>query len=210
MKRGIPRRGLCLVLAGPSGGGKTSVARALLDAESGLRLSISVTTRPPRPAEREGVDYYFRDQAGFQRLVAQGGLLEWAQVLGLHYYGTPKEPVLGALAAGEDVLFDIDWQGFQSLQSALPGDVVGVFLLPPSMAALRARLEGRGGEDRAEIDRRMERARDEISHAGDFDHVIVNESFEATAALVRGVLASARTATARLSGLGEWIGRLKA
>ena len=208
--RGIARRGLCLVLAGPSGGGKTSVARALLEAETGLRLSVSVTTRPPRPAEREGVDYYFRAVADFQRLVAEGALLEWAQVLGRHFYGTPREPVTAALAAGEDVLFDIDWQGFDSLRSTLPGDVVGVFLLPPSMAALRQRLEGRGGEDPAEIDRRMDRAREEISHAPAFDHVIVNESFDGTVVRVRDVLWAARTATERLIGLRDWIGGLEA
>lgn len=206
---GIPRRGLCLVLAGPSGGGKTSVARALLEAETGVRLSISVTTRPPRPAERDGVDYLFRSVVAFEALVEQGALLEWARVLGRHFYGTPREPVMAALAGGEDLLFDIDWQGFNNLRSALPGDVVGVFLLPPSLAALRRRLEARGGEDRAEIDRRMDRARGEISHAGDFDHVIVNESFDTAVARVRDVLWAARTATERLSGLRGWIGGLE-
>lgn len=198
-----------MVLAGPSGGGKTSVARALLEREAGLRLSVSVTTRPPRPAERDGVDYHFLDQAAFQRLAAEGALLEWAQVLGRHFYGTPREPVMAALGAGEDVLFDVDWQGFNNLRSALPGDVLGVFLLPPSMGALRRRLEARGGEDRAEIDRRMDRAREEISHAPAFDHVIVNESFDTTVAQVRGALWAARTATERLTGLRGWIAGLE-
>jgi guanylate kinase len=205
---GIARRGLCLVLAGPSGGGKSSIARALLQREQHLTLSISVTTRQPRPSEREGLDYYFRSEAEFAALRDAGQLLEWAAVLGRHCYGTLRAPVQAALAAGSDVLFDIDWQGFRSVRAALPGDVVGVFLLPPSLAALEARLAGRGGDGPAEVARRMARARDEISHCAEFDHVVVNDAFERSVAEAQAVLHAARTASARLSGLGAFVSRL--
>jgi len=197
----IPRRGLCLVLAGPSGGGKSSVARSLRALEPDLSVSVSLTTRPPRPGERDGVDYHFRSEAAFEAVREAGGLLEWARVLGRHCYGTPRAPVKAALAAGADMVFDIDWQGFRSLRAALPGDVVGVFLLPPSLSALEARLRARGGDAPAEILRRMTRARDEISHCAEFDHVIVNDDFDATVAATRAVLHAARSATVRLSGL---------
>ena len=197
----IPRRGLCLVLAGPSGGGKSSVARALRALEPDLFVSVSLTTRPPRPGERDGLDYHFRTEAAFEAVREAGGLLEWARVLGRYCYGTLRAPVEAALATGADTVFDIDWQGFRSLRAALPGDVVGVFLLPPSLAALEARLRARGGDAPAEIARRMARAHDEISHCAEFDHVIVNDDFDATVAAARAVLHAARTATPRLSGL---------
>ena len=130
----IARRGICLVLAAPSGAGKTAIADALLASEPDLRLSVSVTTRLPRPGEVEGVHYRFCDQSAFDRMVAAGELLEWARVLGRHCYGTPRAPVEQALGAGKDMVFDIDWQGHRQLRAALPGDVVGVFILPPSMA----------------------------------------------------------------------------
>ncbi len=149
----LARRGLCLVLAAPSGAGKSSLTRALLATEPALSLSISVTTRPPRPAEIDGTHYHFRDQAEFDAQVAAGGFLEWARVLGRHSYGTPRAEVQAALAAGRDVAFDIDWQGHRNLRTALPGDVVGVFILPPSLAALESRLRQRAGEDPAEITR---------------------------------------------------------
>src|ERR1700688_2776682 len=171
----ITRRGVCLVLSAPSGAGKTAIADALLASESDLHRSISVTTRPPRPGEIEGVHYHFRDQAAFNAMVADGALLEWARVLGRHSYGTPRAPVEQALASGKDVVFDIDWQGHRLLRDALPGDVVGVFILPPTLAALEARLHQRSGDDAAEIARRMGLARDEISHWSDFDHVVVND-----------------------------------
>ncbi len=205
----IARRGLCLVLAGPSGGGKSSIARALLQQEPDLTLSVSATTRGARPAEREGVDYHFCSVAEFERLRDTGGLLESALVLERHWYGTPRAPVEAALAAGGDVLFDIDWQGYRSLRAALSGDVVGVFLLPPSLSALQARLIARGGDDPAEIARRMARARNEIGHCAEFDHVLVNETFEATVATVQAVLQAARTATPRLAGLHAFVAGLE-
>jgi guanylate kinase len=205
---GISRRGLCLVLAGPSGGGKSSIGRALLEQEPRLTPSISVTTRPPRSTEQDGVDYHFCSEAEFIGLRDTAQLLEWARVLGRHYYGTPRQPVQTALAAGNDVLFDIDWQGYRSLKATMPGDVVGVFLLPPSLPALESRLIARGDDQPNEIARRMERAREEISHCAEFEHVIVNEAFEQTVAEVRAVLRAARTATGRLSGLAGFIARL--
>ncbi len=204
----IPRRGLCLVLAGPSGGGKSSIARALLDRESGLSVSVSVTTRKPRLGEREGIDYLFRSEAEFEAIKTAGGFLEWARVLGRDSYGTPRAPVEAALARGRDMVFDIDWQGYRSLRSALPCDVVGVFLLPPSLTALERRLSARGGDDQAEIARRMARAREEISHCREFDHVLVNDDLDRASEAVRAVLHAARSATARLSGLSEFVARL--
>jgi guanylate kinase len=203
----IPRRGLCLVIAAPSGAGKSSIARALVADEPGLSASVSVTTRAPRGGERDGVDYHFRSQAEFDALAAAGGLLEWATVFG-RSYGTPRAPVEQALAAGRDVVFDIDWQGHRQLRAALPGDVVGLFVLPPSLAALEARLRGRGDADPDEVARRMAAARAEIAHWPEFDHVLVNESFAAAVAEARAVLHAARLATARQTGLAGFVAGL--
>ena len=148
------RRGLCLVIAAPSGAGKSTVARALLATEPELSPSVSVTTRAPRPGERDGVHYHFRGEAEFEAMAGAGELLEWARVF-RNCYGTPRAPVERALAAGRDVVFDVDWQGHRQLRAALPGDVVGVFLLPPSLAALEARLRGRSTDHEAEIARRL-------------------------------------------------------
>jgi guanylate kinase len=204
----IARRGVCLVIAAPSGAGKTAIADALLASEPQLHRSISVTTRPPRAGEVEGEHYHFRDQAAFDRMVADNALLEWARVLGRHCYGTPRAPVEQALGEGKDVVFDIDWQGHRQLRAALPGDVVGVFILPPSLAALESRLHGRSGDDAAEIARRMGLARDEISHWSDFDHVVVNADLDQAVAAVRAVLHAARLATARQTGLRDFVDRL--
>src|SRR5690242_11633057 len=173
----IARRGVCLVLAAPSGAGKTAITDALLASEPNLVRSVSMTTRPPRPGEIEGTHYHFCDQAEFDRMIARDGLLEWARVLGRHCYGTPRAPVEQALAAGTDMAFDIDWQGHRLLRAALPADVVGVFILPPSLAVLEARLRQRAGDDMDEIARRMRLARDEIAHWAEFDHVLVNDDF---------------------------------
>lgn len=205
----LARRGVCLVIAAPSGAGKTSLTAALLEAEPNLALSVSVTTRAPRPGEVEGAHYFFRTPAAFEAMQAAGELLEWAQVHGSRY-GTPRAPVEAALAAGRDVVFDIDWQGHRQLRAALPGDVVGLFVLPPSMAVLQARLRGRGTDDAAEIGRRMQAARAEIPHAAEFDHVLVNSDFSAALAGCRAVLHAARLATHRLSGLPGCIAALGA
>jgi guanylate kinase len=201
------RRGLCLVLAAPSGAGKSSITRALLEQEPDLALSVSVTTRAPRPGEVEGVHYFFRSNEEFDAMAADGTLLEWARVFG-RGYGTPRAPVEAALAAGNDVVFDIDWQGYRQLRRALPGDVVGVFILPPSLPALRARLLARGGDAPAEIDRRMKAAHDEMSHADEFDFVVVNNAFPIAVAETRAVLHAARLATARQGWLPGFMERL--
>jgi guanylate kinase len=205
---GVGRRGLCLVVAGPSGSGKSSVVRALRAREPELMVSVSATTRAPRRGEREGVDYHFLSEAEFAAQREAGAFLEWAQVLGRHWYGTPRVPVEAALAAGRDVVFDIDWQGYRSLRLALPADVVGVFLLPPSLDVLKGRLVRRAGEGVAEIARRMELARAEISRCAEFDHVMVNDNFDRTVAEVGAVLHAARSSTPRLAGLAEFLAGL--
>jgi guanylate kinase len=205
----IVRRGVCLVLSAPSGAGKTAIAEALLASEPELRNSVSVTTRAPRSGEVDGKHYYFRDQAMFERMVAGGELLEWARVLaGQHCYGTPRAPVEQALRGGKDMVFDIDWQGYRQLRAALPDDVVGVFILPPSLASLETRLRRRSGEDEQEIARRMQLARDEISHWSEFDHVVVNDDLAEAIGAVRAILCAARLATRRQQGLAEFIARL--
>ena len=203
----IARRGICFLLAAPSGAGKSTIAQALLTQDPKLALSISVTTRAPRPNEREGQHYFFRDDAAFAEMVRRGELLEHATVFG-RSYGTPRAPVMAALAAGRDVLFDIDWQGCRQLRNALPGDVVGVFVLPPSLTTLRARMRGRAGENEAEIEQRMAAARAEISHWPEFDHVIVNDDFEVALRGVRAILHAARLATSRQTGLAAFVASL--
>ena len=195
------------MVAAPSGAGKSTITRALLATEPELSLSISATTRAPRPGEQDGVHYHFRSQAGFDAMVADGAMLEWATVFG-RTYGTPRAPVEQALAAGRDVAFDIDWQGCRQLRAALPADVVGVFILPPSFAALEARLRRRGGDSADEIARRMDAARSEIAHWAEFDHVVVNRDLEAAVADVRGVLRAARRTIARQPGLPAFVASL--
>jgi guanylate kinase len=201
------RRGLCLVLSAPSGAGKSSVGRALLEREPELRLSVSATTRAPRPGEQEGVHYFFRSLQQFEAMEASGEMLESANVFGRRY-GTPRAPVQEALDTGRDVLFDIDWQGHLLLRRALPGDVVSVFLLPPSLEELERRLHGRGQDSPEEIARRMQASRDEISHWADFDHVLVNHDFHRTVTEVRAVLHAARTTGARQPWLPNFIDTL--
>jgi len=194
------------VLAAPSGGGKTAIARRLVAMEENISLSISCTTRTPRDGERDGVDYHFCDQEKFDAMVRDGGLLEWAHVFD-HSYGTPRAPVEAALSAGRDVVFDIDWQGHRSLRAALPGDVVGTYILPPSLAVLAARLRQRGDDEQA-IARRMARALQEINHWAEFDHVVLNDDFDRALADVRAILHAARSATARQTGLADFVARL--
>ena len=196
----IPRRGLCFVVAAPSGAGKTSITRALLASERDLALSVSVTTRAIRPGEQHGVHYFFHTRAEFEAMVAAGELLEWARVFG-RGYGSPRAPVEAALAAGHDVVFDIDWQGHRQMRAALPQDTVSLFILPPSRDELAARLRGRGTDSEAEIARRMDAAQAEMSHAPEFDHVLVNRDFDVAVEEARAVLHAARLRTARLTGL---------
>ncbi len=189
------RRGLCLVLAAPSGAGKTSLSRALLAEDAALQLSVSVTTRAPRPGEVEGKHYYFVEQPVFDAMAADGELLEHAHVFG-RSYGTPRAPVAAALADARDVLFDIDWQGFRQVRASMPGDVVGVFIKPPSLDVLRARLQARG-DDPEQVERRMAHAEAEMSHAGEFDFIVENADFETALADLRAILRASRLATAR-------------
>ncbi len=199
----IAREPLCLVIAAPSGAGTTSVTRAVMEQEPDMRLSVSMTTRAPRDGEIDGVHYHFRDQPSFDATAASGGVLEHAGVFG-RSYGSPRAPVEHWLAQGRDVAFDIDWQGHRQVRAALPGRVVGLFILPPSRAALEARLSGRGDAPAA-IARRMAMADSEMAHAGEFDHVVVNDDFAATVAAVRAVLHAARLARPRLVGLDAFL-----
>ena len=201
------RRGVCLVISAPSGAGKSTITRALLASEPALTLSVSATTRQPRPGEQEGQHYFFRSLDAFAAMVAAGELLEWAEVFGRRY-GTPRGPVEQALAAGRDVAFDVDWQGHRQLVAALPGDVVSVFILPPSLEALEQRLQGRAGDDAAEIARRMQAARDEIAHWSEFEHTVVNDRLEDAVDAVRSVLHAARCATTRQPGLAGFVSGL--
>jgi guanylate kinase len=200
----MKRRGICLVIAAPPGAGKTSVSRALLDTEEALSLSVSVTTRAPRPGEIDGVHYHFRDMAEYHAMIARGDLLEHAMFLG-RGYGTPRAPVEAALAEGRDVLFDIEWQGHRQLKASMPADVTSIFLLPPNMAELERRLRNRGQDSDAEIVKRMAAAREEIAHWDEFDHVLINQDFGATVAAARAVLHAARSTRARQPGMAGFI-----
>lgn len=198
------RRGVCLVLAAAPGGGKTSVSRALLASEPNLTLSISVTTRAPRPGEQEGVHYFYRSMEQFEAMAASGELLEHARFLG-RGYGTPRAPVEAALAAGKDVLFDIEWQGHRQLKQKLPEDVVGVFLLPPSLEELERRLRTRAQDSEEEIAKRVLAAREEMTHWDEFDHILINADFERTVADARAILHAARTTRTRLPGMADFV-----
>jgi guanylate kinase len=190
------------VIAAPSGAGKSTIIRSILERESALFLSVSVTTRVPRPGEVEGVHYYYRSQEAFAQMAADGELLEHALVFG-RGYGTPRAPVEAALARGQDVALDVDWQGFRQVKAAMPKDTVGVFILPPSLAILEARLRGRRSDDESEILRRMRAARAELSHWSEFDHVVINETLESCVATVQAVLVAARCATGRSLGAAD-------
>ena len=203
------RRGVCLVLAAAPGGGKTSVSRAVLEVEPALSLSISATTRLPRPGEEEGVHYFFKTAAAFDRMVAAGEFLEHARFLN-RAYGTPRGPVEAALGNGRDVLFDIEWQGHRQLKQRMVDDVVGIFLLPPSLDVLEARLRGRGQDSEEEIARRMAIAREEMTHWGEFDYVLVNDDFAATVAAVRAILHAARAERKRQKALPDFVAKLLA
>lgn len=193
------RRGLCLVLAAPSGAGKTTLSRALLEIDDQLSLSVSVTTRDRRPGEKEGKHYHFINQEQFDEMARQGELLEYAGVFG-RSYGTPRGPVEAALAAGQDVMFDIDWQGFRQLQAALGDDVVGVFIKPPSLEVLLNRLIKRG-DDAEQIENRMQHAEAEISHAAEFDYVVVNQDLDVALADIRAILRASRLQSRRQTDL---------
>jgi len=205
----IPRRGLLFVLSSPSGAGKTTLARRLLAAGLGLRLSVSATTRPMRANETEGVDYRFVSAEGFSRMVEDHELLEHADVFGARY-GTPRAPVERWLEQGLDVLFDVDWQGARQLrESPLGGDVASVFILPPSLTELDRRLRARAQDAPETVARRMAKARDEISHCPEYDYVVVNADLDASETALRAILTAERSRRARLSGLSGFLAALE-
>ena len=200
----IERRGLLLVLSSPSGAGKTSLSRALLDADPDIALSVSVTTRKPRPGEVDGRDYWFVDEAKFKAMIAAEELLEWATVFG-NYYGTPRAPIERAIAEGRDVLFDIDWQGTQQLSERMAGDLVRVFVLPPSAETLEARLRQRAQDPDEVVAKRMAAASSEISHWAEYDYVIVNADLGESSAALRAILAAERLRRDRMTGLSSFV-----
>lgn len=206
---GAPRRGLMLVLSSPSGAGKTTLSREILKRDEGLAMSVSVTTRRPRNGEVDGRDYHFRTVAEFEALRDAGGLLEWAEVHG-NLYGTPMADVAERLAAGGDLLFDIDWQGAQQLAAKAPGDTVRVFILPPSAAALEQRLVARSQDGREIIERRLAGAAAEIEHWGEYDYVIINERIEESLAQLAAILAAERARGSRQTRLPAFVGRVLA
>ena len=196
----LHRRGLMFILSSPSGAGKTTISRRLLEHDSEIRLSVSVTTRPMRPGEVDGKDYQFVSQHEFDRMVANDEFYEWAQVFG-HSYGTPKAHIRAGLKAGDDFLFDIDWQGTQQLYQKDQQDVVRIFLLPPSLDELHRRLTGRGTDCVDVIAARMDRARAEISHWDGYDYVVINDDVEECFVQVQQILAAERLRRARQTGL---------
>ena len=203
----IRRRGLMLVLSSPSGAGKTTISRLLLEGDSRLTLSISVTTRPKRPDEVDKRDYLFLDPAAFEKLRAADELLEHARVFG-YDYGTPRAPVEKALDEGRDILFDIDWQGARQLAAKAPGDLVGIFILPPSTEELHARLRRRAQDSEDVVAQRMSRAPDEIGHWAEFDYVVVNRDIQESVASIRAILAAERLRRERQIGLPGFVKRL--
>ena len=204
----LARRGLMFILSSPSGAGKTTIAHRLLQEEgSGLRMSVSMTTRPMRPGETDGRDYNFVTDHQFAELVEQDAFLEWAEVFG-HCYGTPRADVREGLKHGQDFLFDIDWQGTQQLYQRAQGDVVRVFLLPPSIAALEHRLRSRGTDSDEVIRARMDRARSEISHWDAYDFVVINDDIESCFEKVRMILEAERMRRLRQTGLIDFVREL--
>jgi guanylate kinase len=200
----FPRRGVMLVLASPSGAGKSSITRALFGQDPNIGLSVSVTTRARRTDEVEGKHYYFVDLATFERMKENGELLEWAKVHD-NFYGTPRAHVEEQLAAGHDILFDIDYQGTLQLYEKCRDDMVTVFILPPTIKELKARLERRAQDSKETIDKRLRNAKIEMSHYGEYDYVLVNEDLEASTAKVRTILAAARLQRDRLSQLDKFV-----
>jgi guanylate kinase len=200
----IKRRGLMLVLSSPSGAGKTTLSKALLKSDQDISLSISYTTRKSRPSEVNGVDYFFATEDEFQAMVEQGAFLEHATVFG-NRYGTPGAEVRKLLDAGKDVLFDVDWQGTQQLKRNAPDDLVSIFILPPSIAALQSRLTTRAEDSADVVADRMRRARDEISHWEEYDYVVVNRDVEVCLSQITSILTAERLRRERRIGLEDFV-----
>jgi guanylate kinase len=205
---GVARRGLMFVLSSPSGAGKTTLSRLLLERVPGLKMSVSATTRPMRPGEVDGRDYLFVDNARFEEMVKRHELLEWAIVFENHY-GTPRAPVEAALAAGQDVLFDIDWQGTQQLREKARADVVSVFILPPSAADLEKRLRSRAQDSQEVIRKRMSRASHELSHWAEYDYIVINHDIDEAFAEVQSILKAERLKRERRVGLTTFVRSLQ-
>ena len=205
---GVERRGLMFVLSSPSGAGKTTLSRMLMEKVDGLQMSVSATTRPMRPGEVEGKDYFFVDQKRFDEMAREGDLLEWATVFGKSY-GTPRAPVEAALGRGRDVLFDIDWQGTQQLREKAGTDVVSVFILPPSAADLEKRLHTRAQDSEEVIRGRMDRASHEMSHWAEYDYIVINHDVGEAFAEVHSILKAERLKRARRSGLTTFVRNLQ-
>lgn len=204
----VARRGLMFVLSSPSGAGKSTLARKLQEADDNMSLSVSATTRPLRPSEVDGREYKFMSRETFEEMADRGEFLEHAMVFGNHY-GTPRAPVEAMLIQGRDVLFDVDWQGARALRAAEPQDVVGIFILPPSMAELERRLRARNEDAEDTIEKRMARSLDEIGHWEEYDYVLVNTLLEQTLAQIRQILAAERLKRQRQMWLALHVERLK-
>jgi guanylate kinase len=203
----IRRRGLMLVLSSPSGAGKSTIARNLLESDPSLELSVSVTTRPRRASEIDGVHYHFVSRREFERLRDSDALLEWAEVHG-NFYGTPREAAESAMAAGRDMLFDIDWQGAVQLNEKMRADIVSIFILPPSMRELKARLKRRAEDSDANIETRLKNARVEIEHWREYDYVVVNKDLDRAFAAVRAIAIAERLRRDRRPGLFDFVSSL--
>jgi len=200
----ISRRGLMLVLSSPSGAGKSTISRALLEKHPDLAMSVSATTRPMRPGETDGKDYFFIDTAKFEQMVEQGEFLEHARVFD-NYYGTPRGPVEAALKSGKDVLFDVDWQGTQQLRQNARDDLASIFILPPSVDELERRLYARAQDPEDVVKRRMAKATSEMSHWAEYDYIIINEELPQSVAEAEAILAAERLKRERRVGLAEWL-----
>ena len=203
----IGRRGLMLVLSSPSGAGKSTIARNLLESDHGFELSVSVTTRPRRGSEIEGVHYYFRDLREFEFMRDNQELLEWAEVHG-NYYATPRRPAEKAMAEGRDMLFDIDWQGAVQLKEKMRGDIVSIFILPPSMTELKTRLQRRAEDAPETIARRLQNAKLEIEHWREYDYVVINDDLDRAFSEVRAIVTAERLRRDRRPGLFEFVSSL--
>lgn len=204
----IKRRGILLVLSSPSGAGKTTISRALVAKDRKLRMSVSVTTRQRRPREVNGRHYHFVSQAKFDEMVRQGELLEHAVVFG-NCYGTPRGPVMRALDAGDDIISDVDWQGTQQLAANVRDDLVSIFVLPPSLAALKRRLQTRAQDSREVVAARMAKSSDEMSHWAEYEYVIVNQDIDDSVRQVRAILDAERKRRERQVGLADFVNRLR-
>ncbi len=200
----IRRRGLMLVLSSPSGAGKSTIARYLLESDKALTLSVSATTRPRRGSEIDGVHYHFVSKRDFERLRDSDAMLEWAEVHG-NFYGTPREPAEVAMAEGRDMLFDIDWQGAVQLRQKVPADIVSIFILPPSMAELKSRLLRRAEDQEKVIAQRLKNAREELEHWGEYDYVVINSDLQQAFHEVQSIVIAERLRRDRRPGLFEFV-----